>query len=74
MGSDVYVHIFTSLSLSLSLSLIAYSTESVLVNPTHYTREPGWSSDTDPPVEELERIQACKKTKGEEKVSPNRKF
>lgn len=37
-------------------NLEAYSAYPILLHPTHYANEPGWTSDTEPPKEELDRI------------------
>ena len=41
-------------------NLEAYSAYPLLVNPTHYVGDAGWFSDTEPPVEVLEKIRKRK--------------
>lgn len=41
-------------------NLEAYSASPLLVNPTHYVGDTGWFSDTEPPMEVLEKIRQRK--------------
>lgn len=41
-------------------NLQAYSAHPLLVNPTHYVGDKEWFSDTEPPIEVLERIRQRK--------------
>ncbi len=47
-------------------NLNAYSAYPLLVNPTHYVGDKEWFSDTEPPIEVLERIRARKAKEEEE--------
>lgn len=40
----------------------------MLLYPTHFSKDPGWSSDTEPPKEELDKIRQRYKQQQEQKV------
>ena len=52
--------------------LEAYSAQPLLVNPTHYVGDEGWFSDTEPPIEVLEKIR-LRKAQQEKKEEEERK-
>ena len=38
-----------------------------MVHPTHYSSQSGWVSDTEPPIEELQKIRKRKKEQAEKR-------